>query len=197
MQNFKYTNIRNEIKKRIEERRKIKMLWFILGLIITVIIILYCFTDNWYGLGEKIGYSILIFLVVMLLAFMCLLFTSLICECTTPEDGYNWEITETENIIALRDNQNITGAYYIFSGYIDEDLYYYYAKETQFGYKTDKIKASRSYIKYTDEAPKIETYSAISFKSKFLNLIAAPTQSRTILYCPENTITTEFNIDLE
>ena len=36
-------------------------------------------------------------------------------------------------------NQNINGRSYIGGGRVDEDLYYYYAMETEFGYKIEKI----------------------------------------------------------
>lgn len=42
-------------------------------------------------------------------------------------------VVSDTKIVALKDNQNISGNYYLLSGYVDEDLYYYYATETEFG----------------------------------------------------------------
>ena len=82
-------------------------------------------------------------------------------------------------------------------GYVDEDLYYYYAIETEFGYKIEKIKADNVYIQYTDGETHIEKYEG-DFVHKSKYIWGFPMcDDRYIIYCPEGTITHEFNIDLE
>lgn len=113
----------------------------------------------------------------------------------------NIEYTKTQeiNIIALKDNQNIQGSYFLFSGYEKEKLYYYYSAETEYWYKVNKIDASNTYIKYSNEQPKIKIYSPEFTNSivKFFALTPMFNDSRYIIYVPENTITNEFVINLE
>ena len=114
---------------------------------------------------------------------------------TFAENNYN--VASDTKIIALKDNQNVNGSFYIMGGYVDEDLYYYYATETEFGYNTEKIRADCAYIKYTDGEAHIERYDA-EFINDYWNFFATPIyDNRYIIYCPEGTITNEFNVDLE
>jgi hypothetical protein len=100
-------------------------------------------------------------------------------------------------IIALKDNQNVSGSFYIMGGYVDEDLYYYYATETEFGYKTEKVKADNAYIKYTDGETHIEKYVG-EFANDSANFWGFPMcDNRYIIYCPDGTVTNEFIVDLE
>jgi hypothetical protein len=116
----------------------------------------------------------------------------------TENAEINYDIVSDTKIVALKDNQNVSGNYYLFSGYVDEDLYYYYATETEFGYKTEKLKASNVYIKYTKDELHIEKHEP-TFTNDVVTFFACnPNKSdRYIIYCPEGTITSEFNIDLE
>lgn len=82
-------------------------------------------------------------------------------------------------------------------GYVNEDLYYYYAIETEFGYKTEKLKAENVYIKYTDGEPHIERCEG-DFVNEKLYFWGFPTcDERYVIYCPEGTVTNEFDVDLE
>lgn len=82
-------------------------------------------------------------------------------------------------------------------GYVDEDLYYYYATETEFGYKTEKVKANNAYIKYADGETHIERYVG-EFANEKNNLWGFPIcDDRYIIYCPDGTVTNEFIVDLE
>lgn len=170
------------------------MIWFIIGLVVAVVIIVSICCDDWNDLGEKIGYSVVTLLASFVFSLMVLLIASGVVTCCA-EIEYN--IASDTKIIALKDNQNISGNFYIMGGYINEDLYYYYATETDFGYKTEKIKADNVYIKYTDGETHIERYDA-EFTSNIANLFGFPMcDNRYIIYCPEGTITNEFNVDLE
>ena len=172
------------------------MIWFIIGFIVLVGWIIYDIVDGFYNYNwwshilwfiPKSIVSIFGSILVFLLA------TITIGSCAKVD--YN-KVSDTK-IIALKDNQNISGSFYIMGGYVDEDLYYYYATETEFGYKTEKIKADNAYIKYTDGETHVEEYEA-QFVNDYVYLFAVPTCSnRYIIYCPEGTVTQEFNVDLE
>lgn len=170
------------------------MIWVFLGLVGFILISVCIFTDDWNDWADKFLYTSLALVCAGLLSFLCLLISSLV---VTEVANIEYEKANDIDIIALKDNQNVNGRIYLMGGYVEEDLYYYYAKETEYGYKTDKIKAEDCYIKYTDEQPHIEEYEA-KFTSDVAKAFGFPIdRNRYIIYCPENTITNEFKIDLE
>lgn len=170
------------------------MIWFIIGLIGAAVAIVFICRDEWNDLGEKIGYSIATLFVSFVLSTLVLLLASAIISCGA-EIEYD-KVSDTK-IVSLKDNQNVSGSFYIMGGYVDENLYYYYATETEFGYKTEKVSAANAYIKYTDGETRIERYEG-KFANENTNLWAFPwCEDRYIIYCPEGTVTNEFNVDLE
>ena len=170
------------------------MIWIIIGLIICVAIIVGVVKDWTNSWLEKILYSILSIVATVVVLIFVLLLPSLI---VSEFSEVNYKMISDEKIIALKDNQNTNGSFYIIGGYVDEDLYYYYATETEFGYGMEKVKASDSYIKYTDGETHIERYVG-DFKNKKSYIWGFPMYNdRYIIYCPEGTVTNEFNVDLE
>ena len=171
------------------------MIWLIIGFIVAIAIIIFgCVSDEWYTIGDKIGASILVLLASFVCSIAVLVLASAIVS-SVAEIEYN--VVSDTKIIALKDNQNISGSFYIMGGYVDEDLYYYYATETEFGYKTEKIKADNTYIKYTDGEAHIEKYNA-EFANDAMEFWGGCTcDDRYIIYCPEGTVTNEFDVDLE
>lgn len=170
------------------------MIWLIIGLIAFIVAIIYIFCDDCWNLFEKFGASFMMLFPISFLSFMVLLLGS---ACTSVIADVEYEIASDTQIVALKDNQNVGGNFYIMGGYVDEDLYYYYATETEFGYKTEKVESENTYIKYTDGETHIEKYEP-KFINKFAYLFGFPMQfSRHIIYCPEGTVTNEFRVDLE
>lgn len=170
------------------------MIWFIIGFVVAISIIICIWCDDWNDLGEKIGYSVLILLTSFLISLIVWLGASAITTCCAE---IKYDIVSDTKIIALKDNQNVNGSFYIMGGYVDEDLYYYYATETEFGYKTEKIKADNAYIKYTDGETHIERYEGEFASGSAYLWGACICSDRYIIYCPEGTVTNEFDVDLE
>lgn len=173
------------------------MLWLVLaGLVwvgITVFFIYKSHNDYWYDGAEAFLDSMLTLIVSFLFAGVILLFSSVFVAAADAHIDYELE-TDTK-IIALKDNSDITGSRFVFSGYVDDDLYYYYATDTELGYKVEKVKASRSYIRYSDNTH-IEKYNAV-YSNWFVRLITFPDDDRYVIYCPDKTITQSFEINLE
>ena len=170
------------------------MIWFIIGLIIAVIIIVGVCCDEWNDFGDKIAYSVIILLTSFIISLLVWLFASIVISCSAEIE---YGMVSDTKIIALKDNQNISGSFYVMGGYVDEDLYYYYATETEFGYKTEKIKADNAYIKYTDGETHIEKYEGEFANNNAYFFGGCICDDRYIIYCPEGTVTNEFNVDLE
>lgn len=172
------------------------MIWLIISLIVTIAIIIYHWRENlWYGVGICILETIGILAASFFVTILIFILSSFIVSSNDNVIEYN-EVSDTK-IIALKDNQNVSGNFYIMGGYIDKDLYYYYATETEFGYKTEKIKAENAYIKYTNDEPHIEKYDS-DFTNDALYFWGGCTRDdRYIIYCPNGTVTNEFSVDLE
>lgn len=170
------------------------MIWIIIGFVVFIALIIYTFSDGCWDLFEKFLVSFMTLVATFFLSFIVLLLGS---ACTSAVAEVEYEMISDTQIIALKDNQNVSGNFYIMGGYVDEDLYYYYATETEFGYKTEKVKSENVYIKYTDGETHIEKYKP-KFVNEFAYLFGFPMQlSRHIIYCPEGTVTNEFRVDLE
>lgn len=170
------------------------MIWLILGALVCVGVIVYICRDSWNDWVEKILLSILTVLVSFLITFIMLIVSS---EIVTGCAEINYNVVSDTKIIALKDNQNISGNFYIMGGYVNENLYYYYATETEFGYKTEKVRADNAHIKYTDGETHIERYVG-EFANDSANLWGFPMcNDRYIIYCPDGTVTNEFIVDLE
>lgn len=170
------------------------MIWIIIGFVVFIALIIYTFSDGCWDLFEKFLVSFMTLVATFFLSFIVLLLGS---ACTSAVAEVEYEMISDTQIIALKDNQNVSGNFYIMGGYVDEDLYYYYATETQFGYKTEKVKADTSYIKYTNGETHIEEYEP-KFTNKCAYIFGFPLQlNRHIIYCPDGTVANEFKIDLE
>lgn len=74
------------------------------------------------------------------------------CYETVPAENRESVIVEDYELIALRDNFNTEGRGFIFSSYIDEDLYYVYLYDGPRGITSGKVKAENTYIKYLESA---------------------------------------------
>lgn len=136
-------------------------------------------------------------ILLTILAFVIAAFVvGLISDCM-PESMMNIEQTSIQPIIALKDGNGMTERFFLYSGYVKENLYYYYACETGKGYKIERVSAENSYIVYTEETPRVEKYEAKSFKETSSWIYAIPLHKYNVLYVPDGTITTEYNINLE
>ena len=133
-------------------------------------------------------------------------FLSLICAGFVAVIGMiigrclpNDEITYTETvtpIVALEDGHSSDDVFFLGSGCINDNLYYYYVTEDSRGYMVKKIKTSEAYVRY-DETPRIETLTGRGFKHWYNYIWALPSKTFTTIYVPEGTILNNFNIDLK
>jgi len=107
------------------------------------------------------------------------------------------EVTEQE-IFALTDSSTIEGYHFLYSGQIDGDLVYRYVIETEKGKHIEEISAEHAYIKEGDYTPTVKIHD-IKFAKDWYSWFAYDFlfDDYVEFYIPENTITTEYNIDLK
>lgn len=172
------------------------MIWVILYIVATIGAIIWIWCENlWYGVDCCILESVAaIFIAFVIFAIIIVASSAIV---SSGENAIEYKKVSDIPITALKDNLNVNGNFYLMSGYINEDLYYYYVTETELGYKTEKIEADNAFIKYVNEEPYIEKYEGEFTKS--INYIwGFPVcDDRYIIYCPEGTVTNEFKVNLE
>ena len=136
-----------------------------------------------------------------LIGIMGIVFSA-ICFDTMPDsDKVIVPTGERVELIALKDNMNIHGQGFLFSSYIDEDLYYIYIYEDENrGMTTNKIRADRAYVRYlSDEfgTPYIEKFEE-THKSDFLNWLWCWGGYGYTIYLPQGSVIENvYEIDLE
>ena len=123
----------------------------------------------------------------------------LISVCIYEAVPYETVKTEEVPLVALQDNYSVEGGYFVFSGYIDEELTYTYMYETSKGLTTDQIKAKDAYIKESNE-PKlvITTTDVASPIWRFFSASCLTSKEEYTLYLLPNAIVVknQYNIDL-
>ncbi len=164
------------------------MWWLIVIICIVVGFLIGYFTD----FGDVLTgflYSLLggIVSLLVLLAFFLLSFSPV-------ESLYS-----PVNIVSLQDSNTIEGSFVLGSGNIDEELTYTfcYGNETD-GFQVKQVVAKNCVIKYTDNQPYYQQKAShFNWFGKLLWGRERISQESYILYVPEDTIITEYNIDLQ
>lgn len=171
------------------------MFWIILGIIAIIgFSIYYCIDNSWAGFDDC---AFIVFVISLFGSMTTILLVLISSGIMSGNVEFEYTKIEETNIIALKDNIGMEGHFYITGGYVGSELYYYYATETEFGYKTEKVKAELVYIKETNETPRIERYKG-DFANSRNELWGIPLcNDRYIIYCPEGTVCESFLIDLE
>ena len=114
------------------------MLWFILVMAFGIAVSLRE-TKDW---GERVLYSLLFFLVGCLLALV----PFLLCSVLYLQSKTTTTVTTTEvKLVSLRSVDQINGSFFLGSGSIGVDQYYFFYKDAgNGGYKLDKLRVDDS-----------------------------------------------------
>lgn len=111
-----------------------------------------------------------------------------------------YELYETQNLSALKDNSSISGSFFLGSGTVDEHMVYKYVTDTDKGKLICELSSVGSdiYINECDEQPRVELFNEC-FTSDWFEWFAFTGwgNSEVIFYIPEGSLTTEFDVDLE
>lgn len=168
------------------------MLWIILGLIATFYFVYKSVEpDNfieWFLYLVMAGAAALLSILVSSIWAMLL--------------GYAFEqekyVVETYQISALADNSKIEGRFFLGSGSINENQKYFFMKKEDGGLIMDYIPATGSIVYEGYNEPFIEKLES-RFVNDWWSLIALPgfNKGHYKVYVPENSITTDFIINLQ
>lgn len=141
-------------------------------------------------------FSLLISGLTFIFAFIFIVIpASIVALPDSPSDD-QVEVVEEIDLIALQDNLTIKGSIFVLSGYIDEELQYFYLYDNGYGMQYDNIKVKDCYIKYTDEASRVVKWT-LSNKSNMINRLFCTYKTYYTFYVPEDSmIENTYNIDL-
>lgn len=168
------------------------MIWFILVVIFSIWFIKFLHDDD---CSFVVGFFFWLFMTFLVFIFSIAMIG--FCSSVAVIFPQTCEKSSTEHIIALNDSTGVNGrSGFLGSGYVEDELYYYYMTDTKEGFQAKKIKAEDTYVRYSDEQI-VETYTATNFKNKLLWLIALPIKSFHIVCIPEGSIIENYRIDLE
>lgn len=170
------------------------MLWIILFAIVGIVIGIIVTIDLGDGFLAGLGWTTVIGLVGCLIGLVVLLISSAIADCSAEKTYYTVEDTE---IYALQDNVGVEGSFYLGSGHIDDNLKYFYVKQTDLGYTVCDVNADDAYIQYTSDKCHLVRRS-YKFNNRFVRLIAMPMENdKYIFYIPDGSIINNYAIDLK
>ena len=158
------------------------------------ILIAYFMYDDCFNLAPAIALGLVTSLLITVLLSLIIWLPA---QCITPGDA-NTKIVETDEpvtVVALNDNLSLegyTGGFYR-TGYVDEELYYYYFYEDGEVLRQGKIPAEQTSIVFGDEPSVVEQHWRVD-KGFYLHIDAGSTY---ILTVPAGSITEDVILDLE
>lgn len=158
--------------------------------------------------NKKIDYmSILQWCAIVFLIIALIIFFLRCLEAKKDSDWLKSLPTEevvltSEKIVALNNTKDYNGFYILGTGREGTTVKYCFYKETNEGIKLETINADEVIIRY-DKNPRIETvgYKYIVDNDDFVRLTnvshdGMSNQTKKIIYCPEGSIDTTFDLDL-
>lgn len=169
------------------------MLWFIIGILVTIGIVIYLIWEDFLGFGEILGFGFLTLIAAFFGALLLTLFASAFAEAGAEK---TYHVVEDVDIYALQDNIATEGSFFLGSGHVDGELKYFYVEKTDIGYTVKHVDADQTYIKYTSDRCHIERYT-YTYNNWLVNLIAVPLTDRYIIYIPEGSIVNNYTVDLK
>jgi len=110
-------------------------------------------------------------------------------------------ILSESKIIALKDNSNISGSFsgsiFISSGYIEQQMYYFYMYETDKGKMMGKVVSDKTYVVETNEKSPSIICKQEKYKDERANYWLEPSAIEYYIYVPKGTIDTTYKINLQ
>ncbi len=162
------------------------MIFTIAGVLITLVILI------WYCIKEELGLGLCALSVVGSIVLGIFLFmTSALVSSYTPREMVG-EPIRVEEITALSDSSTVYISRYTVSG----SLEYRYLTETDCGLSFRSVYARESYIKFTEDTPRVEVYETRA-SNGFIDFLFGWTEYRYIFYVPEGSVIDGYEIDLK
>ena len=179
------------------------MIWFVVAAIVALVgfVVFVCHEkEEIKGTKDAVWCLIPLFLLMQIAGVICaLLFAAVSTAVVACNAETQWVLVETKEISALNDNITASGSFYLGSGRVDGEMKYFYVEETNKGKTVDSISADNVYIVESNtEKPRIEKWQE-KWENESLVWLSLCDGTNVIeykIYIPENSFTTDFNVDL-
>jgi len=115
-----------------------------------------------------------------------------------PHETY---VNKSTELVSLGDNTTLEGNFFLGTGSIDDEMYYFYYQKDGDGYSFGKTKAAKAVIYYSEDAPRIDDISCerLSRWSWVFDPVGCDLlyDMRDRIYVPEGTIKENYILDLQ
>lgn len=197
------------------------MIWYIIAGIIGLVI--FCFVTTWWietvkrkrkkqynyyweeyddiGFWSWLFFNTFSIVLVFFLAWILNISAGCIIWSEFPETHQYYEDVDFE-VVAFKDNIATQGRTYLTRGYFEDNLYYFYLRDTSMGLKQGKMRADHTYINYTDGEPHVEYYEDryrddVGWVKWFTTDERSGDGYYYKAYVPAGTVEEEFRVNLE
>lgn len=180
--------------------------WLILILITGIIILNYLYKDYkkyGYVTNDEKGFSFIIFILCSLISCLGVLLISSLVEAVVEPESVLVEKRSVE-LVAMKDNSNIRGSFFLGTGSVGEELKYHYMKKVgtangRVAYKAASVYANEVIVVETnDETPRITLYD-YRYKNKLLNFLFLNTKRpvKEVVVPVGSVVQNLYEVDLE
>ena len=172
----------------MKDKRMLLRVGSIIEIIYTIVMMVY------YILKGKLTDEVIANLFILIIGFIVWLFVGGIIGCFLPKV----EVVEEHELCALSDSSSVEGVNYLFSGYIDEKLVCRYVIDTERGKHIEEEKTDNVYIKEGNYTPTVKIHR-MDLKKDWYDWFAHKLFVEGYyveFFVPENTVTSEYKIDL-
>ena len=172
------------------------MFWIILTLIIFIITLVFIWKEvKTEGVLSCIGSTFFIGVAMFIVCALGLYVTNeLVYDLGAKTER---QYIKTQEINCIEDNFINVGDFFLGTGTENSEAVYYAMVKTDKGYQMQDFKREKSYIQYSTEYYRVETYHDY-FTNPVVRFFAGDGyREYYIFYIPENSIIENYNIDLK
>ncbi len=168
------------------------MFWMFGGVVLSVCIVLRHMKNN--PKKRVLGFlgGLLRALPAIALALAYWVFFSSFCDVHISDENKTYLLYNQTSISSCNEENEDVNHFSLGYGFVNKEMYYVYMAENE----PEKIKADSFELRTTTKEPYAEKY-IYYYNNPFLNLLAFPGDFHHILYFPEGTAVSDYEIDPE
>jgi len=128
-----------------------------------------------------------------IILFIASIFTLVFIGSKVPQ---HWEIQKRSELVALQDNINSEGSFFLGSGSVEGELKYYFYERKGEGFVANSIHSDGVILLESDEAA-YEQWLKKDDKWWYWIFVLSGSEQKTIIKIPKGTILNNYNLDLK
>jgi hypothetical protein len=162
----------------------------IAGIIGAIISIAMFWNHPWVDAVDRIGDFVICTLVFGLVGCLVAVFIG-------SEFEQKSVVSSSQEIVALKDNSQLGGSFFLGTGSVDEEPVYFYMAREEGGVIQKTIDVDKVVIVEGSENPRIEKYKAEFVDEKNNRFGLAAKCNKTKIFVPSGSVERVFNVDME